>query len=353
MSSNQKKVFVGISGGVDSATSAAVLKRDGYDVTGVFIRIWSPEWTRCSMQRDRADAIRVCAALNIPFREIDCTNEYKKEVIEPMIETYRVGGIPNPDVLCNRYIKFGAFFSYAMKEGADYVATGHYAQVQKRGGVYTLVQAADHNKDQTYFLWTLQQQELEKTLFPIGHLQKKEVRVLAQTLQVPVAEKKDSQGLCFLGDWGVDEFLKQYIPQQNGVVRDESGTIIGSHTGIHTLTIGSRHGFTVHNNTAHTTPHYIVKKDIATHTVIVSPNPHEQKNNRIEIAQTHWIAGAPEHKALITVRLHHRGTLHPVTLSMKDGKTVLIFEKEAPLVSPGQSAVLYSNSVCLGGGVIQ
>ncbi len=349
----KKIVFVGISGGVDSATSAAILKRDGYDVTGVFIRIWSPEWTRCSMQKDRTDAIRVCAALNIPFREIDCTHDYKKEVIEPMIETYRVGGIPNPDVLCNRYIKFGAFFSYAMKEGADYVATGHYAQVHKEENIYTLVQAADQNKDQTYFLWTLHQRELEKTLFPIGHLQKKEVRVLAQKLHVPVAEKKDSQGLCFLGDWGVDEFLKQYIPQQKGVVRNESGTIIGSHPGIHTLTVGSRHGFTVHNNTTHTTPHYIVKKDVTTNTITVSPTPHEQKNNCIEIAQPHWITNTPAQKTSLTVRLHHRGALHPITLLIKDKKTFLIFEKEAPLISPGQSAVLYNNSVCLGGGVVQ
>lgn len=353
MSQEKKKVFVGISGGVDSATSAAILKRDGYDVTGVFIKIWSPEWTRCSMQDDRKDAMRVCAALDIPFREIDCTEEYKKDVIDPMIESYKRGETPNPDVLCNRYVKFGAFFDYAMKEGADFVATGHYAKTEPSVPDCQLLASKDTEKDQTYFLWTLTQDELAKTLFPIGNLLKSEVRTLAKKLGVPVAEKKDSQGLCFLGDYGVDDFLSAYIKPKQGNVLNEAGEIIGTHDGVQFLTVGSRHGFTVTKQSANAKPFYIISKDIAANSITVSENREsDERNKKIMIRNVHWIQNVPNSNKLF-VRTHHGGRLLPVSVCQKEkGIAEVTFKDSSPLVPIGQSLVFYKDDCCLGGGVV-
>lgn len=364
MSSKLKKVFVGISGGVDSATSAAILKRDGYDVTGVFIKIWSPEWTRCSMQDDRRDAMRVCAALDIPFREIDCTEEYKKDVIDPMIESYKRGDVPNPDVLCNRYVKFGAFFEYAMKEGADFVATGHYAKiatsVQRQATSpelnterYTLIAAADAAKDQTYFLWTLTQRELAKTLFPVGDLQKSEVRMLATKLGVPVAEKKDSQGLCFLGSYGVDEFLAKYIKSKQGNVLNENGEIIGTHEGVHFLTVGSRHGFNVTKHGTNAKPLYIISKNVEANSIIVSENKLNETGKRVVLTSVNWTLGEAPSANVLQARPYHRAVLLDVSFEiLKNNEVAVIFIQSPPPLSSGQSIVLYKDGVCLGGGVI-
>ncbi len=353
MSIKDKKVFVGISGGVDSATSAAILKCDGYDVTGVFIKIWSPEWTRCSMQEDRRDAMRVCAALDIPFREIDCTEEYKREVIDPMIEAYKQGDVPNPDVLCNRYVKFGTFFEYAIKEGADFVATGHYAQIKKSGDMYELRASEDTEKDQTYFLWTLTQRELAKTLFPVGHLKKDEVRKLAKKLSVPVAEKKDSQGLCFLGSYGVDEFLSTYITPQQGEVLSESGEVIGTHSGIHFLTVGSRHGFTITKQGTHAKPLYIKSKQVADNTITVSENKTDEAGSKIIVNNVNWSLGFVSKATTFNVRPYHRAPLMPVSVEvLKNNDVSLTFKERRPALSTGQSIVFYKDGVCLGGGIL-
>lgn len=369
-----RRVFVGISGGVDSATSAAILKRDGYDVTGVFIKIWSPEWSRCSMQDDRRDAMRVCAALDIPYREIDCTEEYKKEVIEPMIDAYKKGDVPNPDVFCNRYIKFGTFFGYAMREGADFVATGHYARVmchearninQKEKENASLIRVAGHmthdccvlraacdmNKDQTYFLWTLTQKELAKTLFPVGHLKKDDVRKLAKKLGVPVAEKKDSQGLCFLGDYGVDEFLATYIKSEQGDVLNEKGDIIGHHGGVHFLTLGSRHGFSVTRHGTNAKPLYIVQKDVSKNTITVSEHLAVSKK-MITLTESNWIEGKCPADSHLLARSHHREQLFPVEVAQKGDWIEVTLYEDHPPISPGQSIVFYKDEVCLGGGII-
>jgi tRNA-specific 2-thiouridylase len=235
------KVFLGLSGGVDSAVSGALLKERGFEVTGVFIRIWSPEWLGCTSREDRLDAMRVAAHLGIAYREIDLTEKYKKEVVDYMIREYKVGRTPNPDVFCNKYIKFGVFFDWAITEGADFVATGHYARVENQKGIFKMLSGCDKSKDQSYFLWTLTQKQLSKTIFPVGDLKKSQVRALAKKYKLPNAGRKDSQGLCFVGPVDVKDFLATYAPQKKGNVLDEKGNVIGEHPGALFFTIGERH----------------------------------------------------------------------------------------------------------------
>src|ERR1035437_6131617 len=238
----KKVVFVGMSGGVDSSVSAAILKKEGYEVIGVFIRTWHPDFLPCNEEEERRDAMRVAAHLNIPFLTFDFEDIYKREVADYMISEYKMGRTPNPDVMCNKYVKFGAFIKKALSMGADYVATGHYAQVGEAGKIFSreypashrhhskksflLRQSPDPSKDQSYFLWTLKQEQLKKILFPVGHLKKSEVRILAKKFKLPVAEKKDSQGICFLGPVDLKEFLKHYIKERKGKVLNEDGIII-------------------------------------------------------------------------------------------------------------------------------
>ncbi|HEY4508180.1 MAG TPA: tRNA 2-thiouridine(34) synthase MnmA, partial [Candidatus Paceibacterota bacterium] len=260
-----KKVFVGLSGGVDSSVSAALLKKDGYAVTGVFIRVWNPASEQsptlnrekgrtlfglCEAAEDRLDAMRVCAKLNIPFVELNLEKEYKKEVVDYMIREYKAGKTPNPDVFCNRFIKFGGFYEFARKSGADFIATGHYARIVKRYERYEhqilgnenlmLVASADRNKDQSYFLWQIKKEQLPNILFPVGGMRKPEVRRLAKRFGLITADKKDSQGLCFVGKVDMKEFLSHYIKPRKGKVLDENGRVVGEHSGAFFYTIGER-----------------------------------------------------------------------------------------------------------------
>ncbi|MCE9517675.1 tRNA 2-thiouridine(34) synthase MnmA, partial [Candidatus Nomurabacteria bacterium] len=272
-----KTVFVGVSGGVDSSVSAALLKDQGYNVVGVFIRTWQPDFIECTWRDERRDAMRVCAHLGIPFLECDAEDAYKKGVADYMIEEYKKGHTPNPDVMCNREVKFGVFWDFAKKHGADFIATGHYAQISRKQKVVSskeileLEKGEDESKDQSYFLWTLTQDDLAHTLFPIGHLQKTEVRKLAEKYKLPTATKKDSQGVCFLGPLDMKDFLKHYIPEQKGDVVDENGKVIGYHDGAVFFTLGERHGFTITEHSTNGQSLYIVDKDIDKNTICVSP----------------------------------------------------------------------------------
>ncbi|MBI3888790.1 tRNA 2-thiouridine(34) synthase MnmA [Candidatus Nomurabacteria bacterium] len=260
----KKTVFVGLSGGVDSAVSVALLKKSGYEVVGVFIKTWHPDFLVCNEEEERLDAMRVAAFLDIPFFTFDLVDVYKKEVADYMIREYKAGRTPNPDVMCNKEVKFGAFLKKALAMGADYVATGHYAKAfstqnfeggrfRPKGGVMPrnsapktlLVKGVDPSKDQAYFLWTLRQEQLKKIIFPVGNLEKTEVRKLAKKFNLPVAEKKDSQGICFLGAVDLKEFLKHYIKSKKGKVLNENGEEIGYHDGAVFYTLGERHGFTI------------------------------------------------------------------------------------------------------------
>lgn len=365
----KKKIFVGLSGGVDSSVSAALLKEQGYDVTGVFIKVWQPEFISCTWGDDRRDAMRVCAHLDIPFRTLDLSEEYKRDVVDYMLREYGAGRTPNPDVMCNRKIKFGVFFAWAKEQGADCVATGHYAKVQKSKiknqhddskfkSIYTLCQSEDKNKDQTYFLWTLAQEDLSRILFPIGGFKKPQVRDLAAKFGLITADKKDSQGVCFIGKLNMREFLKNYLPEKRGDVRSEEGTIVGFHEGAHLYTIGQRRGFTLIKKSPRDKPRYIIAKDVAGNTLTVSDAPYSAWSapgfREVELHDANWIAGAPPTSAATySARIRHRAPLFSCRVAdAGEGRARVVFGEPQKALSPGQSLVLYDGEVCLGGGVI-
>lgn len=358
----KKKVFVGVSGGVDSSVSAALLIKAGYEVTGVFIRTWTPDFIECTWRDERRDAIRVCAHLGIPFLECDAEEAYKKGVADYMIESYKKGQTPNPDVMCNREVKFGVFWNFAKSGGADYIATGHYARIEKkeqrtmkRESIYELHAGVDQEKDQSYFLWTLTQEDLKHVLFPVGHLKKTQVRKLALKYHLPTAEKKDSQGVCFLGPLDMKEFLSHYIQEKKGNVLNEKAEVIGIHTGAFFLTIGERHGFTITNKTANDKPYYIVSKNVKDNTVTVSQNKklYEQRNQKIEIQATNWITTIPKDSGVYSFRVRYRQELMNGLVHVGKGDSGEIEQKKGnTLFSPGQSLVVYKGSTCLGGGII-
>ncbi|MES2215826.1 MAG: tRNA 2-thiouridine(34) synthase MnmA [Patescibacteria group bacterium] len=363
-----KKVFVGLSGGVDSATSAALLQKDGYDVTGVFIKVWQPDWIECTWREDRRDAMRVAAHLGIPFITLDLEKEYKKEVIDYMIAEYAAGRTPNPDVMCNQHVKFGAFYDWAIKEGADAVATGHYARVRDandtNGRIATnhtntnqMLAGTDPNKDQSYFLWTLRQEQLGHILFPVGHLLKPEVRRLALEFKLPNADKKDSQGLCFIGKVDVKEFLSHYVKAEKGNVLDISSKIIGTHPGALFFTIGERRGFTITEKTPNDAAYYVTSKNVEKNTITVSDKtegslPSAIKN--VQISNINWIGETPLTGTQLQARSRYRQPLQKIKIDSLNGSTAMIeFEEGQDTLTPGQSLVIYDGEVCVGGGIIK
>lgn len=332
-------VFVGLSGGVDSAVSAALLNKAGYRVIGAFIKIWRPEFINCPAESDRIDAMRVCAALDIPFREINLSEEYRREVIDTMIEGYARGITPNPDVLCNRAIKFGHFLTWALAEGADFVATGHYA---RREGE-SLLRGKDPNKDQSYFLWQLQRRDLSRVLFPVGDKHKTEVRALAKAFRLPVADKKDSQGLCFVGDISMRDFLSQYLTLKKGDVVDESGAVIGEHDGAALYTPGERHGFRVHANNGDSRPWYVIRVNTATNSIVVSPDRARAARSTVHLTDSNWLHIADRGSA----QTRYREAPSPCSIA---GDTVTFDSPHS--APPGQSLVAYVGDRLLGGGSI-
>ncbi|MCR4279549.1 MAG: tRNA 2-thiouridine(34) synthase MnmA [Candidatus Zambryskibacteria bacterium] len=353
----KRKVFVGLSGGVDSAVSAALLKEQGFDVTGVFIKAWQPEWMHCTWREERRDAMRVALALDIPFLFLDFEKEYKEQVVDKMLSEYKANRTPNPDVLCNREIKFGAFWQEAKKLGADCIATGHYAQItynqQQTTDNKTLKEGRDKEKDQSYFLWTLTPEDLEHTIFPVGDISKNEVRKLAEEYKLPVAEKKDSQGICFLGDVSMEEFLSHYVSSKPGRVLNVDGETIGRHKGLVYYTIGERRGFEITKKSRESGPFYIVAKDITTNTLVVSDKEEEILDfspQKIILKNVNWI-NEPEYPEL-TGRIRYRGDKLPLTLSTQGKKLVVEFKEPVRGLSLGQSLVFYQGDVCLGGGIM-
>lgn len=347
-----KTVFVGVSGGVDSSVSAALLKDQGYDVVGVFIRTWQPDFIECTWRDERRDAMRVCAHLNIPFLECDAEEAYKKGVADYMIEEYKKGNTPNPDVMCNREVKFGVFWDFAKAHGADFIATGHYAQI-KHQTPFKLERGIDLSKDQSYFLWTLTQYDLAHTLFPVGHLKKATVRKLAEKYNLPTASKKDSQGVCFLGPLDMKAFLMHYIKPQNGDVLDEKGNIIGSHSGAVFFTLGERHGFTINKNSTNDAPLYVIGKDIEKNTITVSENQHNNSKESFTytLTNTNWVI-EPIREKRYTAQIRYHGDQLTCGVKKNDKLTTLITFDIPVLVSAGQSIVIYDTDICLGGGII-
>lgn len=345
-----------MSGGVDSSVSAALLKSQGYDVTGVFIKVWQPEGIVCTWKEERLDAMRVAAHLDIPFITLDLEKEYKQGVIDYMIDEYSKGRTPNPDVMCNRYVKFGGFLEYARREGADFVATGHYAQNMYKDGAYHLIAGADENKDQSYFLWTLTQEDLKHTLFPVGGMEKPEVRKLAARFKLPTASKKDSQGLCFIGDLDMKDFLMSQIHTEPGKVLDESGKVIGTHQGALLYTKGERRGFTISHTSAHTKPHYVVSKDITQNIITVSEQePQEETGNLVlSLQKVNWVSAIPDLGDSVHAAIRYRGEQRKATIkALSDDEVEIEFESGDHTAQSGQSVVMYIQNELVGGGVIR
>jgi tRNA-uridine 2-sulfurtransferase len=373
MSNKNKTIFVGMSGGVDSSVTAYLFKEQGYDVVGVFMKCYNIDG--CA-KTDAEDARRVAEHIGIPFYVWDFEQEYKDRVVQYMIEGYRAGITPNPDVMCNREIKFGLFLKKALASGADYVATGHYvhltaqspsAKMQKPG--YILSEGVDSNKDQSYFLWTLTQKQLAHCLFPIGDYEKPEVRAIARRAGLPTAEKKDSQGICFLGQFSLDDFLKQYIPERRGALMTTTGERIGEHSGAEFYTIGQRHidadfAFPKTGGAHERKPLYIASKDAATNTVTVAEGSEHPAlyRSEVELAQMNFISGvalfgdgANGSAALpVRARVRYRQPITDAVLSKhKNGNYTLAFAAPQKFVAEGQSAVFYNaKGEMLGGGVI-
>lgn len=381
-----KTVFVGMSGGVDSSVSATLLKEEGYEVVGVFIKTWHPDFIECNEEEERRDAMRVAAFLGIPFLTFDFEDVYKKGVADYMINEYKLGRTPNPDVMCNREVKFGAFLNKAREMGADFVATGHYVQninknsfgkvpARPAGGLgssspqpdhfqnyFYLRKSIDPTKDQSYFLWTLKQEQLKNILFPIGNLKKTQVRALAKKYRLPVAEKKDSQGICFLGMVDLKDFLKHYIKAKNGKVLNTEGEIIGNHDGAVFYTLGERHGFNITKKTANDARYYVVDKDIKKNILVVSTDKDfsvkqntltANTENKILLNSVNWISKIPEEDKNYTAQIRYHGEFLNCKILRQDLKSQVevVFEKPVKVAS-GQSVVFYDSELVLGGGVV-
>ncbi len=348
-----KKVFVGLSGGVDSSVSAYLLKKQGFNVTGVFIKVWHPDFISCNWRAEMHDAMRVCAKLKIPFLLCDLEAEYKKGVIDYMISEYELGRTPNPDVMCNKEIKFKAFLSFSINNGADYIATGHYAQNLFKDDKYHLVASKDINKDQTYFIWNLNQEILSKVLFPIGHLEKTEVRKIAKKAGLFTASKKDSQGLCFIGPVNMKDFLRKFLKTEPGNVLDLDGKIIGHHEGSILYTIGERHNFEIFHKKNEDDAHYVVGKDIKNNTITVSDFKKDVSIKKVVINMINLIQDNLLTEKNIEVKTRYRQENQKCTIvKYNSDKMELEFENPQTTLASGQSIVLYLNDECLGGGVI-
>lgn len=340
-----KRVFVGMSGGVDSSTAAALLAEQGYKVTGVYMKNWSQDLPgmECPWREDLADAKRVAVQLGIDFEVFDFQREYRQKVVDYMLDEYRAGRTPNPDIMCNQEVKFRLFLDAALGRDADMIATGHYARTA--GGV--LKMAKDSAKDQTYFLYRTTKAALAKTLFPLGDYTKPEVRELAKARGLWTARKKESMGVCFVGNVGMREFLSEYVAARPGdIVERETGKILGRHDGAIFYTLGQRHGLEIGGGL----PYYVVGKDMDKNEVYASQNINDSSmwRTKITLGDIHWIGQAPAASEKLRVRLRHRGELKPCRLR---GRALELDEPERA-VAPGQSAVIYTGETCLGGGIV-
>jgi tRNA-specific 2-thiouridylase len=342
--STHPTVYVGLSGGVDSSVSAALLKQQGYHVVGVYMKNWTQDvaGVACPWKQDLADARAAAATLDIPFKVFDFQDQYRAHVVDVMVAEYQAGRTPNPDVLCNEEIKFKLFLQTALADGADLIATGHYARTSDG----RLLQASDTHKDQTYFLYRVTEDALRRTIFPLGELTKPEVRRLAASFNLPTATKPDSQGICFVGEVGIKEFLRQYVPAEPGPVLTAAGQTIGTHDGALFYTHGQRHGLGIGGGK----PYYVTHKDIAANTVYVTDNPDdlELETDTFGLTSPQWINDAPAAGRTYQVRTRYRADL----INCRIDQGTVTMERTERAVTPGQSAVIYDGDRVVGGGLI-
>lgn len=344
------KIAVGMSGGVDSSVAAYVLKEQGYDVTGVYMQCWEARADGCRADEDRADAVAVAAKLGIKFEQLDFINEYHEKVIDYFYEEYEKGRTPNPDVMCNKEIKFGLFLDWALNNGFDMVATGHYARVRNVNGEYQLLRGLDESKDQSYFLYLLNQRQLSKAMFPIGDMVKTDLRGLAEKAGLHTFDKPDSVGICFVGEVNIREFLKKRLPLKVGEVVNAKGDVLGTHDGVQFYTVGQRHGFKIEKYVG--LPLYVIGKNVEKNQLIVG-FAKEVNRKEFDAAELHWIGTKPEDKFACDVRIRHLGELHGAWVELKDGKARVVLSDCVFGVAPGQSVVFYVGEVLVGGGVIE
>ena len=344
-----KTVYVGLSGGVDSSVSAALLKQQGNNVVGVYMKNWTKDLPGmpCPWKEDFQDAKRVAVQLGIDFKVYDFQKQYRQKVVEYMIDGFRSGFTPNPDIMCNQEIKFKLFLDTALKDGADFIATGHYAST-KDG---RLLMAKDTNKDQTYFLHRVPKAGFQKTIFPLGSYTKPQVRQLAKEFKLVTADKKESMGICFVGKVGIKDFLKIYIKERPGKIIDQAGNQVGTHEGALFYTIGQRHGLDVGGGL----PYYVAGKNMDKNEVYVTTDLQDKRlwSNSIKLTSVHWINGEPKKDQRLTVRTRHRAKLLPVKILNKSSNFwAAELKEEVRALTPGQSAVFYSGQECLGGGIV-
>lgn len=351
------RVVLGMSGGVDSSVSALVLKEQGYEVIGVFMKNWddTDEFGHCTAEEDAEDVRRVCDQIGIPYYTVNFEKPYMDKVFAYFLDEYRKGRTPNPDVMCNREIKFGEFLNKALELGADYIATGHYARVEERDGKYRLLRGVDSNKDQTYFLHALNQYQLSKAMFPIGHLPKPEVRAIAEKAGLATAKKKDSTGVCFIGERNFKEFLSGYLPAKPGEMRTLEGEVKGRHDGLMYYTLGQRQGLGI-GGSGSGEPWFVASKDLEKNILyVVQGEKHPALYSTGLLAtDLNWIAGEPPKEPLhCTAKFRYRQPDQGVTVHFgESGRCEIVYDQPQKAITPGQSVVFYDGEVCLGGAVI-
>lgn len=347
------QVFVGMSGGVDSSVTAALLKQAGHQVVGVYMKNWSQDLPgmRCPWAEDLADAKRVAVRLGIPLKVYDFEIDYRQRVVDYMLAEYQAGRTPNPDIMCNQEIKFKLFLETALADGAELIATGHYAKKVVVDGQSYLALAADQKKDQTYFLYRVTGAALDKTLLPLGELTKPEVRALAEKFGLITAGKKDSQGICFVGQVGIEEFLREYVEVQPGqIIERETNQVLGQHKGAIFYTIGQRHGLDIGGGL----PYFVVGKDMAKNQVFVSRNLNQGGlwTRAIKLRDCFWTHQAPASGQAYQVRLRHLAPLIEAEVVVDAGDTATVqFATDQKAIASGQSVVVYADGLCLGGGI--
>jgi len=349
------RVVVGMSGGVDSSVAAYLLKQQGYDVIGVFMKNWddTDEFGVCTATEDYEDVIRVCNQIGIPYYAVNFEKEYWDKVFTYFLDEYKAGRTPNPDVMCNKEIKFKAFLEHALKLGADYLATGHYAQVKFIDGEYKMLRGKDANKDQTYFLNQLSQEQISKVMFPIGHMDKKRVREIAKEAGLATATKKDSTGICFIGERNFKEFLSKYLPAQPGRMETLTGEMKGFHEGLMYYTIGQRHGLGIGGSGD---PWFVVGKDLERNVLLVGQGYDNDAlySDAIIATNVSWVSDKEKPAQFTcTAKFRYRQPDHGVTVKLLENNTARVeFDEPIRAVTPGQAVVFYNGEECLGGGTI-